>query len=362
MNNRERYLATMRFEPVDHPPYMLDGPWPDTMERWIGEGYPRGVPLGDFLGIDPLERKSVPIDTFLVPPMEQRVIREDETGIVKTDAFGATIRVFRNRTSMPQWLDHAVKTPGDLLALAERLKPDLDGRVPETWTETQARWEREEADRLGTASGGSYYGILRNLMGVERVSLMLYDAPQAIRVFLDAYTDVILAVLEEGLARVRVDQLWFGEDFAYKTASLLSPAMFREFMLPRYKRVTDFARARGVELFFFDSDGNINEMLPHLLEGGVNLIYPVECAAGMDPLVLRKRYGRALRMIGGIDKRALAGGPAAIDREVDGKVPALIRDGGYLPRIDHSVSSDISLRNFVHYMNRIKQIFGMGGE
>jgi len=219
----------------------------------------------------------------------------------------------------------------------------------------------ENRDWIVQASGGSYYGILRNLMGMEAISLMIYDSPETIKRYLDAYHAVIMVVLEEVLSKVKVDYLWFGEDLAYNKSSLISPAMFRELLLPKYKHVINFARNKNIEIFFFDSDGNINEMLPHLMEAGINLIFPVECAAGMDPVELRKRYGKHLAMIGGIDKRELAKDKKAIKNEVFKKVPVLIKEGGYFPCIDHSVSSDISLENYTYYIDLLKDLFGAGG-
>jgi uroporphyrinogen decarboxylase len=127
--------------------------------------------------------------------------------------------------------------------------------------------------------------------------------------------------------------------------------------MPYHRAVTELAREHGVDIFFFDSDGNLNLMLPHLLEAGINLFYPIECAADMDPLVLRATYGRQLRMIGGIDKRALAAGKAAIRAELERKLPPLLADGGYLPRVDHSIGTDISLENFRYYVKLLWELF-----
>jgi uroporphyrinogen decarboxylase len=61
----------------------------------------------------------------------------------------------------------------------------------------------------------------------------------------------------------------------------------------------------------------------------------------MDPGGLRAEYGRRIKMIGGFDKRIVAAGKAAIDAEFK-RLKPVIREGGYLPAIDHSVSADIS--------------------
>lgn len=233
----------------------------------------------------------------------------------------------------------------------------MDKRIPKDWQEIKKIWV-DDPNSVSMACGGIYFDILRNLMGLEKLCLMFYDSADVIKRFLDAYHSVVMAVLETAFGEIQIDFIQFAEDFAYKTGSLLSPEMYREFILPKHKMVTDFAYQREVDIFYFDSDGNINEMLPHLLKGGINLIFPIECAAGMDPLALRQKYGKSLRMIGGIDKIEIAKGKEAIKRELYKKVPSLIKEGGYIPCIDHSVSSDISLENFVYYVDLLKEIYG----
>lgn len=72
------------------------------------------------------------------------------------------------------------------------------------------------------------------------------------------------------LKDIRVDVVRFWEDMTYKTGPLISPEMFRKFMLPRYKKITDFLRSNGVDIFHVDSDGNVEELIPLWLEVGVN--------------------------------------------------------------------------------------------
>jgi uroporphyrinogen decarboxylase len=126
--------------------------------------------------------------------------------------------------------------------------------------------------------------------------------------------------------------------------------MFRDFMLEPYQRVSDLVHSRGVPITMMDSDGNIGELIPLWIEGGVDVIYPFEVAAGMDVVSVRNKHPR-LGISGGVDKRALARDRAAIDAELEKRMP-LIERGGYVPTIDHSLPPDIPLDNFRYYMNR----------
>ena len=93
-----------------------------------------------------------------------------------------------------------------------------------------------------------------------------------------------------------------------------------------------------------------------VMEGGINVLWPVEPAAGMEPLELRKEYGRDLRLWGGIDKRALARGRDDIEHELLRKVPALLEDGGYIPMLDHDVPPDVPYDNYLYYVEIKRRI------
>jgi uroporphyrinogen decarboxylase len=140
---------------------------------------------------------------------------------------------------------------------------------------------------------------------------------------------------------------------AYHTAPLLSPKLSRHFMLPRYRKVVDFGRAHGVHMFGLDSDGNIDPLIPVWLDSGIDILYPFEVQADMDVVALRKKYGRDLRMWGGVDKRSLAVGRDAIEKELE-RVKPLIAEGGYLPMLDHSATPDTPYENYRYFLERLK--------
>jgi uroporphyrinogen decarboxylase len=70
----------------------------------------------------------------------------------------------------------------------------------------------------------------------------------------------------------------------------------------------------------------------------------------MDPVRIRRKFGKGLRLWGGVDKREIARGPEAIDRHLAALAP-LIEEGGFIPTVDHTVPPDISWDNFRYYMD-----------
>jgi len=359
MSPRERYIATFSYQPVDRPFLAEWGPWAATLERWKSEGMEGDWPpeLGE---CDPIWH--VPVNFGPIPPFEREVISEDERTIVYVDERGITRREFKDHpeTSMPSFVDFPLKSRRDWEEkLAWRYDPDTPERFPENWDELVERWKRRDVPLIVTAYPFlGMFGPLRDMMGLERISMLLYDDPKFIRDLAAHWGEFCYRILERIVSQVEVDAVYFWEDMAFHSAPLISPRMFMEFFGEHYRRINNMLQEAGVRFRFVDSDGNIYQLIEPFMECGINGVYPLEAAAGMDVRVLRKRWGRELRMMGNIDKRAIAAGPPAIDEELEAKIP-LALEGGFIPHCDHSMPPDISYQNFRYYWRRKKELLGI---
>lgn len=76
----------------------------------------------------------------------------------------------------------------------------------------------------------------------------------------------------------------------------------------------------------------------------------------MDPVKIRKKYGKDLALMGGIDKRELAKDKKAIEKEVREKIVPMLEEGGYIPTVDHTVPPDVPLGNFLYYLELKRKI------
>jgi uroporphyrinogen decarboxylase len=114
--------------------------------------------------------------------------------------------------------------------------------------------------------------------------------------------------------------------------------------------MVDFFRSHGTRYFAVDTDGDPTVLIPPLMDAGVDVIWPVERASEVSPQEWRRRFGRSLRIWGGVDKRVLPLGPAAIRAHLRELVP-LIEEGGFIPTIDHTVQPDVSWDHFRYYMD-----------
>jgi uroporphyrinogen decarboxylase len=193
-------------------------------------------------------------------------------------------------------------------------------------------------------------------MGLENVSVLVYDDPALFGEMVKHVADCVLGVLERAYAEpIRFDYGLFWEDMCYNHGPLISPAMFREFLLPQYRRITSYLREHGTDVVVLDCDGKIDELVPMWLEGGVNCLFPIEVGTwGGDPVRFRAAYGPELLMMGGISKLALAGTHADISAAVEHVMP-LVEEKGFIPFADHRVPPDVPLANYLYYIERVRE-------
>lgn len=371
MTDRERFINVMEFESVDRYPNYELGVWGQTIERWFKEGLPRDVCYWNWFEGEPYfeidRREFIPIDVGMIPRFDEEVIEEDERCIVFRDSIGRVRKAMKEgtvrgtRPSMDQYLDFPVKDRKSFEEIKKRYNPNSPIRYPMWWDEMVRLWkDRDYPICLFVNAQIGFYWTLRDWVGTENISYMFYDDPNLVHDMLDFIADFIIEVSTRALSEVQIDYFNFSEDFAGKSGPLISPRIYKEFFAPRVRRVIDHFRKYGVKYFWVDSDGNFEVLIPLMIEAGINGIWPLEQAAGMDPVRLRKRYGRDLVLLGGIDKRELTKDKSSIERELYSKVPYLLEQGGYIPHLDHTFPPDISYENFLYYMELKKKLLRGG--
>jgi uroporphyrinogen decarboxylase len=363
---RERYVKTLTFDHPDRIFYSFGNPRKSTIDAWRMQGLPQMSDIDDyefpeeFYGFVGMERLlMLPVETDAWPRFEMRVIEENEHGRIWVDETGVTIHDAGENLTTPgfrtrSFLSHPVKNREDWIRMRnEHFDPHAPGRYPDNWVE-QIEQLSAHTLPLQVAIQGPYWKT-REWVGFERLSTMFYDDPTLVHDMMEHVTDFTITLLERALQDVEVDAVFIREDMAYKQHAMLSPRMFREFILPRYIRWANFFRDRGVPIIIVDCDGYVGELIPLWIEAGMNATYPIEIAAGNDPLEIRKKYGKALAFIGCIDKREIRSKERTY-QEVMKKIPWLIEQGGCLPGIDHAVPPDVPLRGYLYMCELIKAL------
>lgn len=360
MTDRERWLRTLHYESVDHVPDEEFGYWQQTLREWHKQGLPEWVdsnPKADrYFGF--ARRAGVPVNLGLIPPFESKTLEETDRYRIIQDSAGVKYKVFKDGTeAFPHFLEFPIKGRDDWLRFRERLNPDDPRRYPSNWDDLKGQWEKRDYP-LGI-NLGSLFGWLRNWMGIENIAIACVEQPDWIHEMMEYITEFILRVIERAVREVRLDFGAFWEDMCYKGGPLISPKMFKEFMVPRYKRIVDFVRQHsGADIFYVDCDGNILQLVELWLEAGVNCMFPCEVVAGSDPWVIRKEFGTDVLMLGGVDKTKLIAGKEAILQELK-RLEKLVEMGGYIPHVDHRVPPDVTFENYRYYLREKRRMFGI---
>ncbi len=134
-----------------------------------------------------------------------------------------------------------------------------------------------------------------------------------------------------------------GTDFGTQNGPFISPASYRKLYQPFHRRVNDWVHRQTNWKTFIHSCGSIIDLLPDIVEAGFDIVNPVQCsAAGMDPRVLKERFGREVTFWGGgvdTQKTLPFGTPEDIRREVAERIEIFGRGGGFVFNTVHNVQA-----------------------
>ncbi|MCE5276681.1 MAG: uroporphyrinogen decarboxylase family protein [Planctomycetaceae bacterium] len=365
----DRYYRVYTYQNVDRVPDLEFGYWPQTIRRWISEGAkidmtPQEINSmfsGKFDAFFGLEGEGTGIGAacFMHPSFEHEVIERKEHSVIERGGDGVVAERFeaaQDESSIPHFIDFPIKTPADWQEMRKRYRRDDPVRKGKDSDFAHVR-EAMARGAMVTLHLCGPYGQLRNWMGFENLSTAFYDYPEMIHDMMESFTELIVDSVEAAPADIPIDQVSWWEDMASRNGPFVSPRMFREFLQPAYHAVMQAAKKRGCVLGIVDCDGNPHDIVGNWLEEGVNIMFPMEVAAGVDAAEWRKEWGLDLRMRGGIAKVPLAQDKSAIDAELE-RIRPLLDQGGFIPHLDHLVPPDISYANYCYYREKKMKMIG----
>jgi uroporphyrinogen decarboxylase len=300
-----------------------------------------------------------------VPAFEQYIVEDRGECEVAQDHAGRHVLFFKGRRNgfMPEYLRHPVR---DRKTWEEDVKWRLDPNAPGRFDGLDDRM-RAAAAAAGKGLmisqhviGGYMY--LRSLIGPEQTLYFFYDHPELVHDCMRTWLELADEVTARHQQHVTFDELFLAEDICYNHGPLISPDMMREFLFPYYRELIDRIRGRQLDPsrhlhIHIDTDGDAVPVIPVYMEIGMDAMSPFEAASGCDVVAIGRQYP-GLAMFGGIDKRILAAGRDAIDRELERILPAMRARGGYIPTCDHGVPEEVTLEDYRHYRRRCIELGG----
>jgi uroporphyrinogen decarboxylase len=360
MTTRERVLAVFNGRRPDRLPNVEFGYWEETISLWHREGLPADVrsdaALEHYLGLEGVTVFSeLPVKNGLFPQFDRKVLSEEEGRQIIQDEEGNICEVWPGHSTMPRYIQFGLRTREDWDRLkGERLDPDAPGRIGDL--QATVRHARESGMPV-FFHAGSLYGWLRNWMGLEALSYALMTERAWVEEMMDHLTGLTLTLIERSLPGLPVDLAWWWEDMCYNRGPLMSPRMFGEMLVPRYRQITEALRSHGVDINVLDCDGRIHELVPGWLDAGINCMFPLE-VAHTDVFQLRDEFGDQVLLLGGVDKLALIAGREGIDREVE-RLARLVGKGRYIPCLDHRVPADVTFANYLYYLRKKESLLSV---
>ena len=321
MNSRTRFLETMRFGNPDRVPYFEEGIRKEVLKAWRKQGPAPQADLTKMFETDGREEIGLELDPRPWP-------REWPT------------------------------TSKDLEEYALRLDADAPARLPEHWNKKILAWRKRQHVLMMRVHIGFF-----ETMGVDgwqrlhKLILLMHKDPGFVREMMRIHGEFAAALAGHLLQEVEIDAAVFSEPIGDNHGPLISPGMYADFVLSSYQPILEVLQRHSVDIVIMRTYANARLLIPALLEHGIDCLWACEVNAGaMDYRSLRQEFGNRLRLIGGVDLDGLREGKAAIRSEVEGKVPPLLEQGGYVPLADGRVREDIPLENYIYYRQLLEKV------
>lgn len=259
-----------------------------------------------------------------------------------------------------QYVDFVLSKAASIDQLAQHSWPDPDWFDFSDFAERLEPW----SDFAVMATGVSVLQHPSFLRGIDNLMLDMAADPEIAHYLMDRFTEFYLEYFDRMLTAAggRIDILRQADDLGTQESLFFSPEMFRTYIKPRAAKFVELAHSHGAK-FMFHSCGAIMPLIDDLIEIGVDILDPLQAAAkGMDPRVLKERFGDRICLHGGIDTQYLLpqGSPEEVAAEVRRRAEILGHGGGYILAPCHVLQLDVPTENVLAMRDAGRRI--MGGE
>jgi uroporphyrinogen decarboxylase len=158
------------------------------------------------------------------------------------------------------------------------------------------------------------------------------------------------------------DMILCGDDVGMQHKLMMSPQMWREWLKPRWKEVWAAAREVNPEVhIWYHSDGNIEEIIPDLIEIGMTILNPVQ-PESMDPEKLKAQYGHQVAFWGCVGTQTVFpfGTPDEMRKTIKWLIETVGKDGGLLLAPTHVLEPDVPWENIVAFAEAVAEYGSYG--
>ncbi len=226
-----------------------------------------------------------------------------------------------------------------------------------SWQDLKTNIDRLKADdKFVLGWVGNPFESAWKLRGFEDLCIDMYINPEFAEALLDLTTEACCANAEY-TAKAGADILFIYDDLATETGLMMSTDTFRQWLMPRYKKIISTARKIAPDIpIFFHTDGQAWDMIPLLIECGVSVLNPVqpEC---MDPAAVKKEFGDKLAFWGtvGVQSTMPFGTPKDVKEEVKKRIETVGKGGGFVLSPAQTLSGDVPWENVLAFFESAQE-------
>lgn len=258
---------------------------------------------------------------------------------------------------LPELLDECMWT-----GLASPPGPIVAGEEGGAVFRAGARQLREQSERaiLGLF-GGNLHEFGQFFYRIDKWLMMLAGEPDRVNRFLDKVVEMHLAALEQFLGAVgkHIDVILFGDDLGMQSGPQMSPAMYRDIFKPRHALLWRRAKELADVKVMLHCCGGVRELLPDLIDAGLDAINPVQISCnGMEAAALKRDFGGQMVFWGGgCDTQDILpnGTPEQVAKHTREQVAHLKRGGGFVFQQVHNILANVPAKNIIAMFDAIHE-------
>jgi uroporphyrinogen decarboxylase len=266
-------------------------------------------------------------------------VREQADGSY-VDEWGVTYR------PGPEVVAHPIRGPIVTLAEARAYQPP-DPAAPHRLGKLPDLVARYKGRRAICFHHRAAFMWSAYLLGIDNILMNFLAAPDLVEIVMDKVLACNLEIVRRAI-RAGAEVIILGDDYASNHGPMMSPAVFRQFLLPRLKRMIDLIHEEGA-FCIKHSDGDLYSLLEMIVSAGPDGLNPIEPVAGMELTQVKRLVGQRVCLVGNIDCARLL--PYGSVEEVRAAVRQAIADaapgGGFILSSSNSIHSSCNAANFM---------------
>lgn len=350
LTGKERIKRILSHQPVDRIG-VYEHFWDDTKNHYIQKNYLHDHEiLETHFNLDIMEAW---VTNFIADmDFENIVVAETEDTKTVKDGSGATLKWHKKHNTTPEHIAFDIKCFEDWKRI-RHFYTELDERRINFEGYRQIRAIAKENEKFFTWSTVNVFEIMHPICGHEHILFGMADDPDWILDMAEVFSDLLIKIQQTLFEKEGYpDGIWYYEDMGYKQTPFMSPAMYRELLMPAHKKTIDYAHSVGLPVIMH-SCGFVEPLLPHMVEAGIDCLQAIEIKAGMDLNRIYKNFGDKIALMGGIDVRALySNDKEKIDKELESKVPVVKEGYGFILHSDHSIPYNVNYETLKYFIDK----------